>query len=503
MSRPVVTSTRVRRTIEKSAGFAFACGALLWGACGETRKNSAADPATGSGAGGAESATSNTASSASAAMSTTAGGTPTTSAAAFGTSSAPGTTGQIEPGSGGASTTATTDQGAAGAEPGGAGGTGGTGEPDDGCEVESTGLSASSCQVTTTCPGFVQHTSCTQTSYAEHWRCDSSKPETSEAIRYWYNTVTGTADAAEACDAMVAVNLKRPAAKPINTADCSEYTSETAEALQRARLCGPRYALGSGVTVWDAQPASASCGASATGSGQSCSCEGLGVDDGDYELAADDLATALANVWEFCTNSSPAVPGELGECDSVANSSSGDGSCEFIDNCPLVLTDASGLELEEIVYREILCGPDGAAEGLACTCRVRSDRQFSFRASPGDPNVTACENLAQICDPRNSVERADGPAECEELSELFGRDSSHQIYSCSVPISMGGKTGRIHEPASLECSEADGGWLSCTCHDRFLDEKTTIEPATADLALAWEHAVSLCKARLEADPADL
>jgi hypothetical protein len=67
---------------------------------------------------------------------------------------------------------------------------------------------------------------------------------------------------------------------------------------------------------------------------------------------------------------------------------------------------------------------------------------------------------------------------------------------------MGGKNGRAYEQPSLVGSEAPGGWLSCTCHDRFTDAKPTIEPATADLALAWAEAVSLCEAHLEADTAN-
>ena len=497
MGQRAILSIRVRSAI------VLAGGGLLWAACGETEKNSEAEPATknpSGGSGGGSTSSSDTDTSASA----NSGGTGDSGSATPTTASATTTTGSVEPGTGGASTmNATTDQGAAGADPASTVGTTGTVEPDDGCEVDPWRVDDVSCQFTTTCPGFVQHTNCRSTS-SERWQCDtdehdSSKPQTPDNNPGWFNTVTGTATATEACDAVVAVNLKRPSVTPVSATDCSEFTTESAYEVGRTRICGQSYQTNSGVIVWKEQPASAYC--STDGDGLSCSCTGLGTDDGNYELDAPDLESALADVWEFCTNSSPAVPVEMGACDPVYITSTGDGSCYFINNCPLVVMDETGFELEETVYQEIICGLDDDDTSLGCTCRLGAVPQLSFRATVGEaPGESACESLADACDPRNTLERADGPAECERLSELVGHDSWSQSYSCSVPISLGGSDGFALEYGSLGCSRASGGWLSCTCHESFSNTNTTIEPATADLDLAWEEAVSLCKGHLEAPP---
>ena len=501
MGQRIAPSIRVRSAI------VFACSGLLWAACGETKKNSEAEPATNASGGSGGGSTSST--DAGDATSVNSGGTGDSNSATPTTAGATTTTGSTDPGTGGASTTtATTDQGAAGADPTDTVSTTGTVEPDDDCEVESMIFSGGDCLATTTCLGFVQHTNCRASGFAEEWQCDtdehdSSKPDTLTGNPGWFNTVTGTADSIAACEAVVAVNLKRPLVTQVDSTDCSELTSESEAALIRSRLCGRRFQTNAGVTVWDGRPAAATCRPDGDSVGQYCTCTGL-EDDGEYRLEADDLASALDGVWEFCTNSSPRIPVELGACDSVANNSIGDGSCDFVNNCPLIVTDESGLELEEDVYQEVICGPDGDDTSLACTCRVGLEHQLSFRATVGEgPGESACENLAEVCEPRNTLERADGPAECEKLTELIGHDSWAQSYSCSVPISLGGTDGSALESGWLGCTRASGGWLSCTCHDGFADTTTTIEPATADLDLAWEEAVSLCEGHLEASPPTL
>jgi hypothetical protein len=352
----------------------------------------------------------------------------------------------------------------------------------------------------------VQHTNC-RSSDAELWQCDTdehdnSKPHTLDGNPFWYNSVTGAADAMQACEAVVDVNLERGSLAPVASDDCSELTLESEWDLGHAMLCGPRYQASSGVTVWDAQPAMVTCSEQVEGASQACYCGGTESDVGEYLVDAPDLESALADVWEFCANSSPRVPVAQGVCDPVANSTSGAG-CEFIDNCSLVVTDESGIELEQIIYQEISCEPDSAVGMLNCSCRLGVDRQFSFVATAGQQaGVSACENLAEACNARHSVERAEGPAECEPVFEYAGRDQVGLSYSCEVPVTLGGRSGLEHAGGRVVCTEQADGLSDCVCRDDFTSTSTSLEAAAPDLGAQWEIAVAECEALLEADPGD-
>ena len=477
------------RIAKSERWFLVACSALVFAACGETNRASEPGPVANSGTGGSDSTVSAAGNGVS-----TGGASHSSATASTSTATVTATTSAVEPGAGGAApmSTSTTREGAAGADPLGPGGAG----SDAGCEVVALSSGADLCQVEIRCTEFVQHTNC-RSQGSEHWQCDTdehdnSKPHTLDGNPVWFNYVTGAADAMQACEAVVDVNLERGSVTPVASDDCSEMTIETQWALSRALLCGQRYRVSSGATVWDAQPAIATCSDGNEGAGHTCTCSSTGPDDGEYRVEAPDLESALADVWTFCTNSSPRVLVEQGACDPISNSSSAAG-CEFINNCELLLTDASGIELEQLSYREIRCEPEAAAGMLSCSCRI-DDSQFSFRTTAGQqPGLSACEDLAEVCSAGHPVERADGPAECELGSEFSGRNQFGLVYSCEVPVSLGGRSGVAHARGALECTEQSDFLLACVCHDYFASTSTPLEPA----ALDFSAAVIECEALLE------
>jgi len=360
------------------------------------------------------------------------------------------------------------------------------------------------CQLEIRCTEFVQHTNC-RSQDSELWQCDTdehdnSKPQTLEGNPIWYNAVTGAADAMQACEAVVDVNLERDSVTSVASGDCSELTLETEWQLSRAMLCGQRYQVTSGATVWEDQPAIATCSDRDEAGGESCICANTGSDDGEYRVEAPDLESALADVWAFCTNSSPSVPVEQGACDTIADSTSAAG-CEFINSCPLFVSDDSGIELEQVSYQEILCEPEAAVGMLSCSCRI-DDREFSFRTTAGQqPGPSACEDLAEACSARHTAERAEGPAECEQGSEFEGKDEKGLSYLCEVPVSLGGQLGLEQTRGRLVCTEQSDALLACVCHDDFGVTSTPLDPTAPDLVAQWEIAVIECEALLEADPA--
>lgn len=468
----------------------IACGALLCAACGETSRASEPGPLANSGSGGSDS----TVTTAGSGVST--GGASHSNATASATATATATTAAVEPAAGGAAPTSMSSDGSAGA---GALGPGGAGS-DDECEVVPLNSDADLCQVEIRCIEYVQHTNC-RSQGSESWQCDTdehdnSKPHTLDGNPGWFNHVTGAADAMQACEAVVDVNLERGSVTPVASDDCSELTIETQWELSRALLCGNRYQVSSGATVWDAQPAIATCSDGSGGADQTCRCIRTGPDDGEYRVEAPDLESALADVWAFCTNASPAALVEQGACDPIANSTSAAG-CEIIDNCALLLTDASGIELEQLSYREIRCEPEAGSGMLSCSCRIDDD-EFSFRTTAGQqPGLSACEDLAEVCNAGHPVARAEGPAECELSSEFSGRNQFGVRYSCEVPVSLGGRNGVAHARGALECTEPSDGLLVCVCHDYFASTSTPLEPA----ALDFTAAVIECEALLEAESA--
>lgn len=506
MRKPSAKSAGVGRTIHKSASLVVTCGALLWSACGQTEGNAAADSSASSAVGGSGGTSGESVSSTSdgSMPNSDSTGTPTSTTSSASTASA--TTGVVEPGSGGAPTTATTGPGAAGADPSdgaGAGGTGGT--VDDDCEVVTFDMTEDTCRVETRCPEFVQHTNC-RASHPEQWQCDTdehdnSRPHTIADNPGWMHTVTGTSEAAVACDAVVAVNLKRPSVMLSDVEDCSEFSDKTNFSLTRSELCGPRYLASSGAAVWDGLPASVSCSESDDGLGQSCTCSSTGVDDGDYDLDAADIESALTDVWEFCTNSSAHVPLEQSECGSSYESVAADGACHVVAQCLLAVTDDSGLELDQQVYQEVLCDRETVGAALTCTCRLGPDRRFEFSPASAQ-GASACDALESVCDARNTVERAEGPAECERGSAIVGRNWFLQRYHCQIPISLGGTSGVALESSSLQCTENPDGGLSCNCRDAFNVVTMPLAPTSKDFAVAWELAVFDCEALLEAAPAE-
>lgn len=386
----------------------------------------------------------------------------------------------------------------------GTGGTGGSVEPDDACEVTTLRIEDDVCQVETSCVEFVQHTNCYRHN-AELWQCDTdehdtSKPQTLTGNPAWYNSVTGTSDAAAACDAVVAVNLQRSSVMPSDSQDCSQFSAESEPGLAHFKLCGARHHASSGATIWEELAASANCQESVEGSGQSCKCLNTGADDGEYLLDAGDLESALADVWEFCTNSSPRVPVEQRGCELIGAETASDGSCDDIRNCLVALTDASGVDLEQRVYQEVVCGRESPDAEFTCTCRLGNET-LSFLPTEV-PGVSACEDLASACDARSSVERAAAPAECERNPELIGHDRLMQGYICSLPIVLGTKSGLIQDYGGLVCKERPDGGMSCSCYDSFSRTTFPLEPNTPDLETAWDIAVVECEALLEASPVE-
>jgi hypothetical protein len=165
------------------------------------------------------------------------------------------------------------------------------------------------------------------------------------------------------------------------------------------------------------------------------------------------------------------------------------------------VTDESGIELDKLVYQEVICVSDSSAASLSCTCRVGADPQFSFDVvAEQQPDGGACEDLVASCDARSRAERADGQVECDEAAEFFGHDTRGQGYTCSVPISMGGLEGLALVYDSLECAEEPDGSAACVCHDDFSSTDSPLETTASDFASAWELAVSECEALLEAAP---
>ena len=503
MQQRVVRPRGVRTRAAKRGHWLLLAGStLMCAACGETDRKSANSTAVGS-----EGPTGQTSTGTAVGNGVSTGGashsSSTASSTFTATASATATTSTGEPAAGGAAPTSTTSQGSAGADPLGPGGAG----PDDGCEVATfgVGVDADVCQLETRCVEFVQHTNC-RLQGSDLWQCDTdehdnSKPHTLDGNPFWYNSVTGTADAMQACQAVVDVNLERGSVTSVASDDCSDLILETRWDLSHTMLCGPRYQVSSGATVWDGLPPTARCSDGDDGASQSCGCAYTGADAGEYRVEASDLESALADVWAFCTNSSPRVPVEEGVCDPIAGIGS-EAGCEFINNCPLLVTDDSGIELEQLIYKEIRCEPEAAVGMMSCSCRL-DDRNFSFRTMAGlEPGLNACEGLAEACSARHTAERADGPAECEQSFEFEGRDEIGLSYLCQVPVSLGGQLGLEHTGGRLVCTEQSDGLSDCVCRDDFTSTSTPLEPAAPDRAAQWQIAAIECEALLEADPGE-
>lgn len=271
--------------------------------------------------------------------------------------------------------------------------------------------------------------------------------------------------------------------------DCEPLAGSVGPSRWQTQVCGPKTTLDSDFVAWEGEPGLvATCERPATQStAPICSCSQSAVERKYVANEGDDVATALAAAWTYC--SAPETPSLTGAltCDPHG-STSGDNFCMIDTTCSQPeQKSAAELTLLRHFEKRVTCAPvEGADEStVQCTCEGAIDGLANISFAANDGTVETCEEMFELCSPAEP--ESAGAAECTVVDEYQVEQEGCGIaLSCSVPLFINGAYATTTTKANMYCNEISDTTL--TCSSGAARPQSTFEVTDVDFATACDTA---------------